>query len=242
MAIALMGALGNNRKGLEGGRKYRVRSMQYLVSSTRCSVLEQQPGCSVFHPMRAHLRIVSGSLRGRKLGYTVHPGLRPIPDMVRQALFNILRDDIPDRPFLDLFAGTGVVGFEALSRGALTVEFVERDFHAANEIAKSLKEFGVADKGRLHRADVYRWVERWQAPAEPVTIFLGPPFPDLEHRPEALVQAIAELQEKAAVGSVLVVQSEKSFVAEYLANGQPWDVRRYSRNQLALWRKPVVLS
>jgi 16S rRNA (guanine966-N2)-methyltransferase len=192
--------------------------------------------------MRAHLRIVSGSLRGRKLGYTVHPGLRPIPDMMRQALFNILRDDIPDQHFLDLFAGTGVVGFEALSRGARTVEFVERDFHAANEIAKSLKEFGVADKGRLHRADVYRWVERWQAPAEPVTIFLGPPFPDLEHRPEALVQAIAELQQKAAAGSVLVVQSEKNFVADYLANGQPWDVRRYSRNQLAVWRKPVVLS
>ena len=53
---------------------------------------------------------------------------------------------------------------------------------------------------------------------------------------------ITELQDKAAAGSVLVVQSEKSFVAEYLANGQPWDVRRYSRNQLALWRKPVVLS
>jgi 16S rRNA (guanine966-N2)-methyltransferase len=187
--------------------------------------------------MRAQLRIVSGSLRGRKLAYTVHPGLRPIPDMVRQALFNILRDDIGDRLFLDLFAGTGVVGFEALSRGARTVEFVERDFHAANEIAKSLKEFGVADRGRLHRADVYRWVGRWQAPGEPVTIFLGPPFPDFEHRPEALAQAVNELQQKLSPGSVLVLQSEKNFVADSLANAEAWDVRHYGRNQLAFWRR-----
>ena len=192
--------------------------------------------------MRAQLRIVSGSLRGRKLAYTVHPALRPIPDMVRQALFNILREDISDRLFLDLFAGTGVVGFEALSRGARTVEFVERDFHAANEIARSLKEFGVADRAQLHRADVYRWVERWQPPAEPVTIFLGPPFPDFEHRPEALVQAITSLQQRLAAGSALALQSEKNFVADHLANGQTWDMRHYGRNQLAIWRKGKVLS
>ncbi len=192
--------------------------------------------------MRAQLRILSGSLRGRKLAYTVHPGLRPIPDMVRQALFNILRDDIPDHPLADLFAGTGVVGFEALSRGARTVDFVEREFHAANAIAKSLKEFGVADKGHLHRADVYRWVERWQAPAEPVTIFLGPPFPDFEHRTEALVQTVVTLQQKLAPGSVLVLQSEKTFIADNLASGETWDVRHYGRNQLAIWRKEGMPS
>ena len=187
--------------------------------------------------MRAQLRIVSGSLRGRKLAYTVHPGLRPIPDMVRQALFNILQNQVPGRPFLDLFAGTGVVGFEALSRGAEPVEFIERDPRVAGEIVRHLQAFGIAEKAQVLRADVYRWAERWQAPAEPVTIFLGPPFLEFEHRPEALVQALVELQLRVAAGSVLVLQSEKTFVADHLANGQPWDVRRYGRNQLAIWRR-----
>jgi 16S rRNA (guanine966-N2)-methyltransferase len=192
--------------------------------------------------MRAQLRIVSGSLRGRKLTYTVHPGLRPIPDMVRQALFNILQQEVAGRPFFDVFAGTGVVGFEALSRGASPVEFIERDIRTAGEIVKHLHAFGVAEHAQVHRADVYRWAERWQAPVEPVTIFLGPPFQDFEHRPGALVQALADLQGKVAAGSVLVLQSEKTFVADYLANGQPWDVRHYGRNQLAILKKEAIQS
>jgi 16S rRNA (guanine966-N2)-methyltransferase len=183
--------------------------------------------------MRAQLRIVSGSLRGRKLSYTIHPGLRPIPDMVRQALFNILAGVVAGRPFFDLFAGTGIVGFEALSRGAEPVEFVERDVRVAGTIIKHLQDFGSADKAHVQRADVYRWAERWQAPGEPVTIFMGPPFSDFERCPLALVKALSDLQEKVVPGSVLVLQSEKTFVADHL--DQAWDVRPYGRNQLAIW-------
>src|SRR5215831_19984210 len=107
--------------------------------------------------MRVQVRIVAGSLRGRKLTCEVHPGLRPTPDMVREALFSILGNAVPDRPFFDVFAGTGVVGLEAISRGASKVTFVERDFRVAAEIERHLKEFGVADRAVLARADVYRW-------------------------------------------------------------------------------------
>ncbi len=84
--------------------------------------------------------------------------------MVREALFSILGNAVPERPFFDVFAGTGVIGLEALSRGASRVTFVERDFRVAQEIEQHLKAFGVADRAGLARANVYRWGERWEAP------------------------------------------------------------------------------
>src|SRR5437867_6771541 len=120
---------------------------------------------------RTQLRIVAGSLRGRKLTVVVHPGLRPTPQMVREALFSILGNAVPDRPFLDVFAGTGVIGLEAISRGAKYTTFVERDFRLLGELEKHLRDFGVADQATLARSDVYRWIERWQAPKEAVTVF-----------------------------------------------------------------------
>src|SRR5262245_35358653 len=132
--------------------------------------------------MRTQLRIVAGSLKGRKLICSVVPNLRPIPMMVREALFSILGNAVPGRPFYDLFAGTGAVGLEPLSRGATSVAFVERDGRVAGEIAHHLQAFGVTDRAGVQRADVYRWAERWEAPAEPVTLFLGPPYPDYQNR------------------------------------------------------------
>ena len=67
---------------------------------------------------KTEVRIVAGTLRGRKLACVVHPGMRPTPQMVREALFSILGNAVPGRPFYDVFAGTGVVGLEAVSRGA----------------------------------------------------------------------------------------------------------------------------
>src|SRR5438105_8800839 len=132
--------------------------------------------------MRTQLRIVAGALRGRKLTCTVAEGLRPTPQRVREALFSILGNAVPEHPYYDLFAGTGAVGLEALSRGARPVVFVERDLRAAADITRHLQAFGVADQASLLRTDVYRWAERWDAPSEPVNLFLGPPFRDYQHR------------------------------------------------------------
>src|SRR5579885_3261761 len=126
--------------------------------------------------MRTQIRIVAGSLRGRKLSCTVRPTLRPTPQMVREALFSILGNAVPDRPFYDLFARTGAIGLEALSRGAPPVAMVERDFRVAAEIERHLRAFGVADKAAVVKADAYRWAERWRGASEPVNIFVGPPF------------------------------------------------------------------
>ena len=187
--------------------------------------------------MRTQLRIVSGSLKGRRLSYTVDATVRPTPDLVRGALFSILGNAVPGRPFFDLFAGTGAVGMEALSRGAIPVVFVERDVRIAGAILHHLQSFGVADQANIHRADVYRWIERWQPPSEPVTVFLGPPFPDFERRPEALLQALTDLQQKMPPGSVLVLQNEKTVLADQLPDAERWEHRQYGRNRLSIWIK-----
>ena len=187
--------------------------------------------------MRAQLRIVSGSLRGRKLTCVVHPGLRPTPDRVREALFRMPGDAVPGRPFVDVFAGTGAVGLEALSRGAAPVTFVERDFQLVRAIEDNLRKFDVADRGGVTRADVYRWGEHYQPPDEPVNVFLSPPFADLERRPDDLLGMVAGLQQKVRPGSVLVLQSETHVPLEPLPAAEQWDRRRYGRNELLIWVK-----
>src|SRR5437879_2950529 len=105
--------------------------------------------------MRVQLRIVAGSLRGRKILCQVHPDLRPTPQMVREALFSILGNAVPDRPFIDIFAGTGVVGLEALSRGAKSAIFVERDFRLAQDVENYLRRFQLTRQARIYRTDAY---------------------------------------------------------------------------------------
>jgi 16S rRNA (guanine(966)-N(2))-methyltransferase RsmD len=187
--------------------------------------------------MRIQLRIVAGLLRGRKLNCQCDETVRPTPQMVREALFSILGDAIPDRPFIDLFAGTGANGFEAISRGAKSTSFVERDVRLAGDIERHAQAFGVADRARVIRSDAYRWAERWLAPAEPVNVFVSPPFADFQERPEALRNLIAVLRSKTALGSVVVVQAEKGLTPEQLPAGDDWEERRYGRNLLLIWVK-----
>jgi 16S rRNA (guanine966-N2)-methyltransferase len=156
--------------------------------------------------------------------------------MVREALFSILGDAVPERPFFDLFAGTGANGLEALSRGASEVVFVERDNRLAGAIESHARAFGVTKSIRIHRADVYRWVERWQSPSEPVNVFVSPPFADYQ-RLDTMLLLVADLRQKLAPGSVLVLQGEQSAEFDKLAAGGDWELRRYGRNILAIWVK-----
>jgi 16S rRNA (guanine(966)-N(2))-methyltransferase RsmD len=187
--------------------------------------------------MKTQIRIVAGNLRGRKVTCDVHPRMRPTPQMVREALFSILGDAVPGRPFFDVFAGTGVIGLEALSRGASNVTFVERNFRLTDAIDKNLREFGVADQARVARSDVYRWIEHWQPPAEAVTVFISPPFADFERRPVELRTVISELRQRPAPGSVVVLQAEESEFLDSLQGRNEADERKYGRNRLLFWVK-----
>jgi 16S rRNA (guanine(966)-N(2))-methyltransferase RsmD len=186
------------------------------------------------------LRIVSGALRGRKITCSVNPNLRPTPDRVREALFSILGNAVPDTPFFDVFAGTGVVGLEAISRGATTATFVERDFRLVEDLEQHLDQFGVRDRARIARTDVYRWAERWQPPDQPVCVFLSPPFADFQHRTDEMLALVATLQARLPAGSVLVLQGEECPLLAELPDRPRWDERRYGRNHLLFWTKEAT--
>jgi len=187
-------------------------------------------------PSKVQLRIVAGNLRGRKITAVVHEDLRPTPQMVREALFSILGNAVPGRPFFDLFAGTGVHGLEAISRGGSEAVFVERDAKLATAIEARLKEFDVLRQGHVVRSDVYRWAERWIPPTGPVNLFLSPPFADLTERFDAFLSLVSTLAEKAPTESCVCIQAEDGFPTERLP-GMGWDVRTYGRNVLAIWVK-----
>ncbi|MBK8287020.1 MAG: RsmD family RNA methyltransferase [Ahniella sp.] len=90
------------------------------------SIVQRQPGANLKSKPH-HVRIIGGSLRGSRVEVLDRPGLRPTPDRARETLFNWLAPVLSGARVLDLFAGTGVLGIEALSRGAGRVDFVESD-------------------------------------------------------------------------------------------------------------------
>jgi 16S rRNA (guanine(966)-N(2))-methyltransferase RsmD len=195
---------------------------------------------------KTEVRIVAGILRGRKIACAVHPGLRPTPQMVREALFSILGNAVPGRPFYDVFAGTGVVGLEAVSRGASAARLIEKDPKSASKIQNYADQFAVADRVQVLRADAYRWAERWVPPVGPVNLFLSPPFADLEaDRVDIFLGLVQQLLGKAADESVLVIQAEDGFPLAQVPEPGAWDVRRYGRNMLLFYtisRVPPVSS
>lgn len=89
------------------------------------------------------MRIITGSLRGRKIPSPDHEGVRPTADRIKESLFNIIRDNVVDGVFLDLFSGTGNIGFEAISRGASKVYMVDNNRQSYNSIRNTAKSFGV---------------------------------------------------------------------------------------------------
>ncbi|MBL8095029.1 MAG: 16S rRNA (guanine(966)-N(2))-methyltransferase RsmD [Anaerolineales bacterium] len=111
----------------------------------------------------AGIRVISGVAKGRRLKMVPGDGTRPIMDRVKQALFNILGDDVVEARVLDLFAGTGSVGIEALSRGAAYAEFVEADRGAVEVIRDNLTQTRLSENSRVIRGDVFAHLRR--APA-----------------------------------------------------------------------------
>lgn len=120
------------------------------------------------------LRIIGGQWRGRKLSFPEVPGLRPTPDRVRETVFNWLQPIVPGARCLDLYAGSGALGLEALSRGAASCTFVERDRRAAAGLEENLSLLA-AEGATVVRAEVTPWLGT--APAQSYDlVFLDPPF------------------------------------------------------------------
>jgi len=121
------------------------------------------------------LRIVGGRHRGRRLRFPAGVEIRPTPDRVRETLFNWLQPRIVDARVLDLFAGSGALGLEALSRGAAHVTFVERERRAATAIDALLKEWQET-AGSVACADALGWLAGPHTGAPYDIVFLDPPY------------------------------------------------------------------
>src|SRR5262245_53832798 len=122
------------------------------------------------------MRVIAGSLKGRRLKAPAWDGLRPTSDKLRETLFNILAQRVVGARVLDAFAGTGAVGIEAISRGALEVVFVEQDRRAQGLIAENLAACGIGNGYAILGMEMRRAAKRLQetAPGAFDVVFLDP--------------------------------------------------------------------
>ncbi len=119
------------------------------------------------------IRIIGGTLRGRRLRFPDVPEIRPTPDRVRETLFNWLAPRLVGARCLDLFAGSGALGLEALSRGAASAVFVEQSAAATRALSELIAEWN-AHGARIERADAVKFLQGSAQPFE--IVFLDPPF------------------------------------------------------------------
>jgi 16S rRNA (guanine966-N2)-methyltransferase len=123
--------------------------------------------------MKQSIRIIGGKYRGKKLFVPNLEGLRPTPDRVRETLFNWLMHDIRDACCLDAFAGSGALGFEAYSRGASSVVFIESADEAYVSLRKQVRAFATTQLTVLHQ-DAFIYLQNTQQQFD--IVFLDPPF------------------------------------------------------------------
>ena len=120
------------------------------------------------------MRVITGTARGRRLKELEGMETRPTTDRVKEGLFNIIQFDIEGRKVLDLFAGTGQLGIEALSRGAAYATFVEQRRDAASLVGENLKLTGLADRGRVVCGEAMAFLDACREKFD--IIFLDPPY------------------------------------------------------------------
>jgi 16S rRNA (guanine966-N2)-methyltransferase len=174
------------------------------------------------------LRIIGGTLRGRKLAYSGDQRTRPMKDRVREAVFNLLGSQVKASHAIDLFAGTGALGLEALSRGATKATFIERHLPTANIIKQNAAALGIADRTEVIFGDAFRFTTDFQPPSvEPLTIFCSPPYDFYIERQPEMLALIARWAEICPAGSQIVVEADERFYFQLLPQPDQWDVRRY---------------
>jgi 16S rRNA (guanine966-N2)-methyltransferase len=149
------------------------------------------------------LRVSGGEARGRRL--KAPKNIRPTQGIVKQALFNIVGPDIEGAVVLDLFAGSGAIGIEALSRGAATVWFVDQQPRGLAILRQNLDALGFKERARVVRGDVVRWLEASSNAIKAADfVFLDPPYEDM-----VLDRALRVLDRELTNATVLAEHSRR---------------------------------
>ena len=186
------------------------------------------------------MRVITGS--ARRLNLVTIPGndTRPTTDRIKETLFNILQPEIPGRRFLDLFAGSGAIGIEALSRGAAEAVFVENNRKAQACIKENLRTTHLFSQGRLMECDVLSALTRLDREGQEFdVIFMDPPYnKGLEE------QALMALKNSSLVGedTLIVIEAELDTDFSYVES-MGYDLERvkeYKTNKHVFLRKQMI--
>jgi 16S rRNA (guanine966-N2)-methyltransferase len=173
-------------------------------------------------------RIIGGTLRGRKLSYVVDSRTRPMKERVREAVFNLLGPAVAGKHAIDLFAGTGALGFEAISRGAVSATLVERHFPTAAVIEKNAQALGIAERCTVVPANTLLWTKRLpELPATPWVVFCSPPYELYVSHTAEMLALVEQLLRHATPGSMFAVEADERFDFGMLPRADQWDVREY---------------
>ena len=188
------------------------------------------------------LRIIGGHFRGRKLRYHGDPNTRPMKDRVREAIFNLVGPEVKGCHAIDLFAGTGALGLEALSRGAASATFIEKHIPTARDVEENIETLEVGERSELLMTSAFLWGKRDLPNADyklPWVVFCSPPYVFFVDREQQMLELIESILEHAPVGSTMVVEADSRFDFDLLPGhvaqknrGEKkdhlgWDVRTY---------------
>ncbi|MGB0951942.1 MAG: 16S rRNA (guanine(966)-N(2))-methyltransferase RsmD [Planctomycetota bacterium] len=189
------------------------------------------------------LRITAGEHRGRKLKVPKVEATRPLVERAREGLFNHLQEAVHDAVVWDIYAGSGILGLEALSRGAGAVLAVEFSRDAVRQIEENAALLRVEDRHRCLRADVYRLPQMPGLGPAPNLLFFDPPYDDFRKggkRREKVWQLFLDLSQLVAPGGCAVVHTPRGILQEHEIEGLSGLERRdYSNTSLYWWHRPT---
>src|SRR4051812_11126598 len=156
------------------------------------------------------MRIIAGEFRGRPLLPPVGDDTRPITDRAKQSLFDILAPNIPGAVVFDVFAGTGSMGLECLSRGAKRTVFFEKDRSAAELLRKNIATFKVSERTQVVASDLFQWFATPPAPgaAKADLVFLDPPYRFLRDMPAELLRLAVDVAARLAPDGIVVFRHD----------------------------------
>jgi 16S rRNA (guanine966-N2)-methyltransferase len=185
------------------------------------------------------MRIISGNLRGRKLIEIRGNDIRPTPDRVREAIFNILGPGIRDARVLDLFAGTGAMGLEALSRGAHNAVFVDSALPSCAIIRKNIDLCKMAEKALLIHHDILHLSLPQGLEADPFDlIFMDPPYG--KGHVETTLEKAGFIDLLAPKGIVVAEQSFKESLTKPFKGLDIYRQKKYSKTFISFLKKEVI--
>jgi 16S rRNA (guanine966-N2)-methyltransferase len=166
----------------------------------------------------------------------------------RESIFNLVSTECEGHHALDLFAGTGALGLESLSRGAVKATFIEKHVPSARIVEANIRSLGVEDRSTLLTTSAFLWAKRdLEAAASentPWLVFCSPPYVFFQERQAEMLDLIGRIRDQAPVGSILLVEADDQFDFELLrgdAAGKEysaWDVRAYAPAVVGVRRDP----